>query len=519
MLYEKHDEGGEMMNHSTQTQRELHGTQWDRAIRDTLDAGALPDDIQQRLNRTYDAFNRIPQKPMVRKNYFKRGTMVVAAAAVCALFAGAAFAATNLFTMGSGDAPFFANDKELAVFKSMEPGAAALSAEVGQVSALNDMQVRLDSISCDRSVANLYFTLSKEGGFNIPSMAAYEGSQENEWSRLQSVIPPMGFTLTDNAGNQDIGPIRQLDAYMDGSDIKCMMRFIPKQVMADSVQLRIDLHGEHNSTSTFDIGLDMTNVPVPHGIGEQDLVFNSVDGAKNMHLNRFSVSELATVMVVQNEQETWKDENGIDVTGVPANKVNPYELKIQDDKGNVLVAVDPGDGLGFGADDEVIIEYAHVSSDIASVRFTPMIFNEAAARSELNMVSINVADTGAKIPVTEYGGYELASWNVADATVDFMLKPYGWVPSGFVPELMAKGEVPVLADEWTDPETGQTGTGYHSALMHSKWDYVSGELMVRYSYYRATDAELSAIREYTCAVYPAGVYSEDDAATIQVNFS
>ena len=44
-------------------------------------------------------------------------------------------------------------------------------------------------------------------------------------------------------------------------------------------------------------------------------------------------------------------------------------------------------------------------------------------------------------------------------------------------ELISEDDVTLLESAWTDPETGETGTGYHSGIMYRKHDYMTGEFV------------------------------------------
>lgn len=85
----------------------------------------------------------------------------------------------------------------------------------------------------------------------------------------------------------------------------------------------------------------------PCELGAHDLVFNTSDGDKTMGIQRFTASELGTVMVVRNDNE-WTGEQGEygSSYGPPENVLSPHLLKVTDDQGNVLTPVEAGDGSG-----------------------------------------------------------------------------------------------------------------------------------------------------------------------------
>lgn len=484
-----------------------------------LDYSPIPAAVQQRLERTYAALDKIPQEAPPRRSRFgHRMTIAGLVAAACLMFTGAAFAASNIFQIGSGDASSFYEGKELPVFSSMKEDAHILSADVGQIVSIDALDVTLDAVSCDRSVINLYLTLTSTDGFDLDAMTLYEGSQESQWSRLQQALPLFSYTLVGSDGVTNSGDVRRLDAYLEEGAIKCLMRIIPRSSMAEQVQLTVDAWTQDGTEPAFSIGLDMADVPAPQQIGPQDLSFETSQGQKVLPLERFTVSELATVLVARNATEQWTDDDGSDVIGYPASTLSPAHVKITDSKGNILVGVDAGDGQGMSDEEPIIMEFAGMDHSAQSVTFTPMLMNGSEGSAPEDPITLDVTQTGAKIPLTEFGGYELAQWTVEDSTVEFTLKPYGWVPIGEVPELLTDQGVPLLSDEWVDAETGQTEVGYHSAIAYNKWDYSTGEVLQMHSYYKATEQALRAIHDYYCFVSPAGTYSEDAISAKTLNF-
>ncbi len=75
----------------------------------------------------------------------------------------------------------------------------------------------------------------------------------------------------------------------------------------------------------------------------------------------------------------------------------------------------------------------------------------------------------------------------------------------------------LLADEWTDPETGETGTGYHSAIRYEKYDYLTGDLVQMDSYYAASDDELRGLTNYHYGSM-FGYFQEDAEAAQTLSF-
>lgn len=499
----------------------------------TLDPGPMPAHVQERLDRTYASLKKIPQETAPRRRRYRKGAIVVSVAAACALVTGGAFAATSLLTMGPGDAAFFAGDKNLPVFSSMAGGARELSASVGQTAVVDGMSVTLDSVSCDRNVANLYLTLSKDGGFDLGALSTYAGSEESEWARLEGLMPALSYTVRGSDGVKCTGDVSRLDAYLEGDAVKCLMRITPETAMAEQAEVTISTWPEGASApvDAFAVGLDMTGVPAPRELGSQDIAFSTTQGEKTLALERFTVSSLATVMVTRNQEAQWTDETGATVTGWPQEYIHPRNVMVTDEYGHTLEVVEAGDGQGEGAGDPCIVEFAGIDPDAESVTFTPVLTDdEAMEAARLQRVAqmrsgqepaddsvvVDVSQPGAKVALSPLGGYEITDWTVQDETVTIMMKPYGWTPGA--PELIAEGPVSTLAETGVDPVTGQTWTGEHSAIMYQKWDYSTGEVAQISSYYKATDQELESIHDYRCFVYPDWYYTLDAAAAKTLAF-
>ncbi|WP_302391627.1 DUF4179 domain-containing protein [Eggerthella sinensis] len=533
-----------------------------RAVRDELDAGPLPAGAQARLNNVYASLGSIPQdRPAApgapapqqraagaaqhaapgRARVARRGMVVAVAAVMVVLLSGAAYAATSLLQMGPGGAGFFESGRNLPVFNSMQAAASGLSAEVGQTVGANGVRITLDSVSSDRNVANLYFTMEKDGGFDLDAQSIYEGSNENEWVRLQNIAPMFRYELLTTDGQSlGTGTVSKLDAYLEDGALKCMERIVPEAVLPDQVIVKLTnayssvLPDEGGEGLTFDVGLDLSTVAQPRDLGAQDIVFDTSDGQKTLHVARLTASELGTVLVTKNEWVMGDD--GMS-SSIPDNVLSPTMVKMTDDQGNVLRFVNPGDGGGYSLDGPTAVELAGLASDATSVTFTPMLETDAAkagnvpgndeaaveARKALNAQNEQQADVsqiGAQLPTSEYGGYTVADWTVENSTVTIKLAPYGWDPSGLYGmfELIPDDDnVTLLADEWTDPETGETGTGYHSAIRYEKYDYLTGDLVQMDSYYAASDDELRGLTNYHYRSM-FGYFQEDAEAAQTLSF-
>lgn len=528
-----------------------------RAVIDELDAGPLPREAQAKLDGVYASLGSIPQdrpapaeataqraQPVRRRTVeraahgkptggrvVRRGALVAAAAVTVALLGGAAFAATTLLQMQPGDAPFFAGGKNLPIYGSLQEGVSSLNAEVGETVEVDGVRVTLDSVSSDRNIVNLFFTLEKEGGFDLTEQSSYEGSQENEWARLQRLAPRFTCALSSNGESIGTDAVYLLDAYQEDGKVKVMQRIVPKTTLPDQVDIALEgwatwkPYEEGDEPFTFDVGLDLSTVAQPRELGAQDLTFATSEGDKTMGIQRFTASELGCVMVVRNDEEETIEESGRPMYNVAEGSITPSMLKIADDRGNVLTPVGAGDGTGIDPSGAYVVELAGLSPDATSVTFTPMLYtadwesmteDERAAINEQNDRTVDVSRIGAKLETSEYGGYELTGWDVADGTVSISLKPYGW-QAPFAGGMQPTQQPTPLYEEWYDEETGEKYWGYHTSVEYQKRDYRTGELLLIGSYYAAGDDELRGLTEYE---YHAtfGEYREESDASQTLSF-
>lgn len=535
-----------------------------RAVRREFDVQRMPPAVEQKLRQTYAALGSIPQdRPTAASTgtgngkasavhgrrrgarVVRRGFVIAAAAVLVVLVAGSAFAASRLIQMQSGDPGFFGPGENLPVYDSLQAGVSSLNAPVGETVTLeNGTRITLDTVSCDRSIVNLFFTLEKDGGFDLDEQSIYEGSQENEWTRLQWIAPHLSYRIESNGEHLAEGGVNQLDAYREGDAVKVMQRIVPEKVLPDQVDVVLEgSYVERGSVNepperyTLDVGLDLATVSQPRELGAQDVVFPTSEGEKTIGIERFTASELGTVMVVRNDN-VWTGEPRTEGSsfGPPENVLSPGSLKITDDQGNVLHFVQAGDGGGYDPSAPTVVELAGLAADAKSVTFAPMMSTEAAkrgvgnddeaiaARKALNEANdghvVDVSQIGAKLDTSEYGGYEVSRWDVSDNTVTIGLKPYGWVANGFraMFELIPVEDATLLASEYTNVDTGETGVGYHSAIRYEKYDYLTGEIVQMDSYYAASDEELRSLTQYHYST-SFGFYNEEAAAAQTLAFT
>lgn len=455
-----------------------------------------------------------------RGQHYRAAAVLAAAVAVALALGGAAYAGARLLGIGSGDTPFF-QGANLPVYDSMEQGASSMSAKVGQTTQADGVRVTLDSVSCDRNVANVYLTLERDGGFSMDALSLYEGSQENEWSRLQRLVPLFRFTALGNGAALCEGDVRVLDAYTDENGaVKCLLRLVPEEILPNQVELQLHAEspwtqggalrtGEEGQAPSIDfsVGLDLSGVENPCGFGQRTLEFQTSEGVKKLPIKRFSVSELGCVLVASNEsaavEGTEADEDATPMA------MNLNLIKLSDNLGNVLHPVDAGDGHAVSAEQSVIVEYGGVDRNATDVTFTP--FTRVGAESfEYKNTQIDSDHVGVKLATSEYGGYELIGCDVADGTVSIALKPYG-VTFGYVPELNTT-ELPTALETRSTDFGGEEDTGRHVGIRWQKWDYATGDVLQMTSYYAASDEELRSMTVYRYVSLFATFSEEGDAA-------
>lgn len=477
----------------------------------------------------------------------RRGVVIAAAAALVVLFGGTAFAVSSLLQMQARDVPFFQNGSNLSVYNSLQAGISSLNTEVGQSAMIDGMTVTLDTVSTDRNIVNLFFTLEKEGGFNLDAEAFYEGSNESEWMRLQQIVPRFMQAHITSAGELLCkNDVNLLDAYREeDGKVKCLMRIVPSVVLPNEVTISlVDMvppeveGGQYVERTVYDVGLDLGTVAQPADLGAQDITFQTSDGEKTLGIKRFTHSELGTVFIVRNDEAETIEESGRPMYHPAENALMPQNLKITDGQGNVLHYVGAGDGMGINPAADYVMELSGMASDATSVSFTPMMSSVKttmgedgrptqetqdawAALKEANpFQEVDVSQIGTQLPTSEYGGYEITNWTVENNTVSIALKPYGWVPGAMYggPLRLAPTEQPtLLKSEYVDETTGETYGGYHTGVAYDKYDYLSGELVLMTSYYAATNEELQGLRTYRYNTL-FGYYLEEAAAAQTCTF-
>lgn len=337
-----------------------------RAVTRELDAGPVPAQAQAKLDDVYASLGSIPQdrpdasgaaaptghKPVRRHDAtgahgarsgsrtVRRGAVVAVAAVLVVLLSGVAFAATSLLQMKPGEASFFDGGKNLPIYGSLQEGVSSLSAEVGETVDVDGVRVTLDSVSSDRNIVNLFFTLEKEGGFDLAEQSNYEGSQENEWTRLQRLVPRFSYAVAKAGETVGAGAVNVLDAYMEDGKVKCMQRIVPETTLPDQADILLEgwapwkQYEEGDEPFGLSVGLDLSTVARPRELGSQDLTFSTSDGEKTLGIERFTSSELGTVMVVRNDS-VWTGEPMAQGSsyGPPDNVMPPEGVKMTDDKG------------------------------------------------------------------------------------------------------------------------------------------------------------------------------------------
>ena len=520
--------------------------------------GGMPNEAQRKLDDLYASLGDIPQSAALasppkasapvtnaqnalgnvcesdasdsrmHSRGLRQRTVAVLAAAVAATLAigGAAYGGARLLGVGPSEAPFF-QGANLPVYDSMKQGAASMSAEVGQMVQADGVQVTLDSVSCDRNVANVYLTLEREGGFDLDALSQYEGSQENEWSRLQRLVPLFRFTALCDGETLCEGDVRVLDAYTDESGaVKCLLHLVPESTLPDQVE--IQLHAESPWTTegslrtgeedqpaaiAFSVGLDLSNVEAPRGFERQTLEFQTNNGVKKLPVERFSVSELGCVLVTSGNSISAESADDGGTALSQSERMDLNLLKISDGEGNVLQQTDAGDGHSMPTERNTIVEYGGIDQNASCVTFTP--YTQVGAESFASeSVQIDAAHIGAQLATSEYGGYELTGYDVSDGTVSIALKPYG-MTFGFVPELYTEDLPTTLETQSVGPE-GETYTGRHVGILWWKWDYATGDVLQMTSYYAATDDELRAMAAYRY-ISLFGTFQEEGDAALTCN--
>lgn len=496
----------------------------DSMLASALSSEVMPTFAQEDLAATFAVLDTIPQSResqpsgggmVQRRRRWRRSALVLAAALAVALAAGGAVAATRLLSMGEGDGGFFAPGKHLPVYDSMEDSALSMSADVGQTVEIGGLQVMLDSISCDRNIANLYLTVRKEGGIDLDAelRSRFGDSAEGgiAWSDIRMLLPDITFEAY-GAGEGCSGVVRFLDAYLEDGAIKALMRIIPERLLPDQVDLRLDMSVLTSrytaATASMTIGLDLSDAH-PKEIAPQTVIFQTSQGERRLDIERFTASDLGTVMVLANHTDlSYREDGHPDAYAEPPWALRPSELKIVDDTGAMLTWVDPGDAMGSDPLAAQVIELTGISPEAQSVMMTPMLDlpeGESVATSIIEDYVVDARQLPAELPQSDFGGYELTGIDIANGTAVYRLKSYGWLPFGVHPTL-----TPV------DSSGAQLYIG--GCLQRMKQDYRTGELLVACAYYTASDEQIAAAAGWVRSCKAERI-SEESAAAQTISFS
>lgn len=317
------------------------------------------------------------------------------------------------------------------------------------------------------------------------------------------------MSLTSAGQPLSKGSVQTLDVYEEHGTLKIMQRIVPDSILPDQVDVELygeDIWGEQSEPQKYSLnaGLDLSDVALPRSISDQHLGFATSQGEQVLDIRRFTTSELGCIMIAipSTREETAAHETS-DIASkdgpVPEanqNTLMPEEVIISDNEGNVLTPFTAtNNGMNHTSDNAHIIEFAGISPAATSVTLTPLTCRDFDSMTREEHMTFNdqskrivdLINPGVDIPTSEYGGYTLTERTVADHTITFRLKPYGW--AGSYIELTPLDDVTMLASTWTDPSTGEIGTGYHVGIEWQRRDPLTGELLIMDSYYAASDEE------------------------------
>lgn len=469
----------------------------DAMLASALSCEEMPTFAQDDLVATFASLDAIPQTSAAQpvrgsgrqqQRRWRKPVLILAAALTAALVAGGAVAATRLLSMGEGDGSFFASGKHLPVYDSMRDSSLSMSAAVDQTVEIGGLQVTLDSISCDRNIANLYLTVEKPGGIDL---AAELGSRfgddvgsESAWSNMRMLLPDIIFE-THGVDGSCSGIGRLLDAYIEDGAIKALVRIVPERMLSEQVDLRLDISvltsGYATSTASMTVGLDLSDVH-PREIAPQTVTFQTSQGERRLEIERFVASDLGTVLVLANHTEvTYRIDGHPNVYAEPSWMLKQSELKFVDDTGAMLRWVDPGDSLGYDPSAPRVIELTGISPEAQSVTITPMLDpsgGDPQAVSLIESYEVDAQHLPTTLPQSSFGGYELTAFDIAEGVATYQLEPYGWLPFGVHPAV-------------TPVDTSGVQPNIGGCLQTMKHDYRSGDLVVMYTYYTATDDQIA----------------------------
>lgn len=488
----------------------------------------VPSQTQANLEELYSSLKTTPQVRMTtvdipqgregrKQKVVRRGLIAAIVVAALALVGCTAYAIDYLLKMEPNEVEFFEGDSH-PVYDSLKPGVTSLNATVGVSQTVGKTTITFDSVSTDRNIINLFFTVEREDGIDFDSIReAYDfpdmdgiivPSSDKE---LASYLNPwFEYTISGAEEVLDEGRTNSVDAYLEDGKIKCMARIVPCVTLPDYVEIGLKTVSDPFSRYVDDIPydpetgfsltephvysveLDLSTVDHPQELGPQELVFDTEKGRKTLKIDRFTVSDFGIAVAVRDHYYI--------TSVIPDDWIEPFDLRISDETGAVLNPVRYIEDINY-SERAYVYELSGKTPE-GSITFTPMLRNENPSAPEYPYYEkCVVSEVGAKIPTSDQGGYEVVDKTQTEDTMTIKLHPYGWVNERNTIDFN-----PHEGEPYSEPLYQLSSRNY---LGH---DPLSGDLMVIYSF----DTDKAPMPEIVyCHVSPDyGVFYEDKAAAI-----
>lgn len=448
-------------------------------------------------------------------------TLLIAAAVTCGLMVSV-YAVSEFYKMQQGDIPFYdTGSGATSQLANLQPQMESYNAAVNQSVEHAGITLTLDNVAVSGNVVSAFFTLRSAQPIGWAQFSAYgDGVNEPDWLKLQWASSSVGYKISGESGVLCESYAEAFDYHkVDDNTFQYMVRIVPTQLLPDMFTLSLqaqNLLQQSGNSWNYVVPIDITDMAKPAALQTQDIALPLREGTKTLSLNYFALTQFGATAAAKPMEKVIPADNPETEKGDIERVENAFHLlqcQITDDKGNTLYPLLGPDGGGTYVGKDVSVEYAGSTPDAKSITFTPISVDDAVAKAqpdETRFRTVNVTEIGAKLEMTDIGGYIFKDYKVEDSTITVVLEPYGFA---FPPEIILNDEgVSMHTVEVEDLENpGQMMETSRSGLMHRVQDYKTGDVTVSVSYYKATNEELSAIESFTYR-YDAGYFLDTAAA-------
>lgn len=474
-----------------------------------------------------------PEAKVRGKKIHRKALRILAVAAMLVVLTSVAvYAAANIYlSMTKQEVGYFTPEASAdtpvnssVYHPEIAEDLSQFNAAVGQSIPFEGKTVTLDSVSVDDNFLNYFFTIAFDEAIDLNE---YEDDTP-AYSKLQGFLPRI-FTTVDGEYllSTSYQTMDAYDPYMtDEKTIQLMVREAIPNDLPDVLELGVYLAYEQRdfdylnpdtSDKKIKLTLDKSAAKPYTRYGEPGLyTLQTKDGEKNLEITKLSVSPFGMLMTTK---LYYEDETGNPLSTEEKEKIlkaddrGDLQLRwrkayprinqfyITDDRGNVVNPYSPA----WTTLDYDTNELIGAAADATSLTFTPIVNQpEGSPRQESQDIYVPITQVGAKLPITNLGGYTIESYSINGSKVSVKLKPYGKV------DYYGSGGI-----VWEDYDSVPVKNGNHTGLLQEQIDRKTGILTFSLNYYTATQEQLEQAT-IALRVNTGNIGELDEAAAITI---